>query len=174
MLQKKQQLKITMTCKRFALRKWRGLREGCTVVPSMRSTALLRLPAYLHPPPQQQHKSTLNLAAKQNAELTRRRRSSFPHKIKKTGTRERGREREPCGRNKLVWSSPGSRSRVASFRLENSRSTTMAITSFFSNNPPPPSCFLSLAIDISLSASSRLGLGLGRLACAALDQALPV
>jgi hypothetical protein len=42
-----------MTWKRFALRKWRGLREGCTVVPSMRSTALLRLPVYLHPPPQQ-------------------------------------------------------------------------------------------------------------------------
>jgi hypothetical protein len=98
MLQKKQQLKITMTCKRFALRKWRGLREGCTVVPSMRSTAILRLPVYLHPPPQQQHKSTLNLAVKQNAELTRRRRSSFPHKTKKTGTRERQRERE-----KTLW-----------------------------------------------------------------------
>jgi hypothetical protein len=89
MPQKKQQLKITMTCKRFALRKWRGLREGCTVVPSMRSTALLILPVYLHPPPRQQHKRTLNLAVKQNAELTTRRRSSFPHKTKKTGTRER-------------------------------------------------------------------------------------
>jgi hypothetical protein len=89
MPQKKQQLKITMTCKRFALRKWRGLREGCTVVPSMRSTALLILPVYLHPPPRQQHKRTLNLAVKQNAELTTRRRSSFPRKTKKTGTRER-------------------------------------------------------------------------------------
>jgi hypothetical protein len=61
--------------------------------------------------------------------------------------------------------------------LENSSSTTMPISSSFSNNPPPPSCFLSLAIDISLSASSGLGLRLGRegvAACAALDQALPV
>jgi hypothetical protein len=33
----------------------------------------------------------------------------------------------------------------------------MAITSLFSNNPPPLSCFLSLAIDIS--ASSGLGRG---------------
>ncbi len=70
-------------------------------------------------------------------------------------------------REKTLWgkktglSSPGSCSRVASFRLENSRSTTMAPSSFFSNKPPPPSCFLSLAIDISLSASSGLGLGLG-------------
>jgi hypothetical protein len=94
MPQKKQQLKITITCKRVALRKWRGLREGCTVVPSMRSTALLRLPVYFHPPPQQQHKRTLNLAVKQNAELTTTTTSSFPHKTKKTGTRERGRERE--------------------------------------------------------------------------------
>jgi hypothetical protein len=37
----------------------------------------------------------------------------------------------------------------------------MAPSSFFSNKPPPPSCFLSLAIGISLSASSGLGLGLG-------------
>ncbi len=79
MPQKKQQFKIRMTCKRFALRKWRGMREGCTVVPAMRSTALLRLPVCLHPPPQQQHKNTLNLAVKQNSEL-------------KTGTSERERE----------------------------------------------------------------------------------
>jgi hypothetical protein len=69
---------------------------GMAVVPSMRSIALRRLPVYLHPPPQQQHKSTLYLALKQNAELTRR--SSFPHKTKQTGTRERGRERE-----KTLW-----------------------------------------------------------------------
>jgi hypothetical protein len=68
---------------------------GMAVVPSMRSIALLMLPVYLHPPPQQQHKSTLYLALKQNAELTR---SSFPHKTKQTGTRERGRERE-----KTLW-----------------------------------------------------------------------
>jgi hypothetical protein len=69
-----------------------------TVVPSMRSTALLRLTVYLHPPPQQQHKRTLNLAVKKNPELTRRRRSSFPHKTKKTGTREGERERA-----KTLW-----------------------------------------------------------------------
>jgi hypothetical protein len=68
----------------------------------MRSTALLRLPVYFHPPPQQQHKRTLNLAVKQNPELTRRRRSSFPHKTKKTGTRERERERER-ERKKTLW-----------------------------------------------------------------------
>jgi hypothetical protein len=161
MPQKKQQFKITMTCKRFALRKWRGMREGCTVVPAMRSTALLRLPVCLHQPPQQQYKYTLNLAVKQNSELTRRRRrSSFPHKTQKTGTRESEREKTLWGKQTGL-SSPGSCSRVASFRLENSRSTTMAPSSFFSNKPPPPSCFLSLAIDISLSVSSGLGLGLG-------------
>jgi hypothetical protein len=80
-----------MTCKRFALRKWRGMREGCTVVPAMRSTALLRLPVCLHPPPQQQHKNTLNLAVKQN--LVDKKKKFIPtQNIENRNERERERE----------------------------------------------------------------------------------